>query len=199
MTGQDKTWMTAKEALDHAAGRLGDDAGRGMTAIKDKARLGLVRAKAAKLTDGGIQTAEALLEPHFWAAPRGLLGGASAVPSERWVAGDFQGCSEGFRPCNAEGVQFMRADIERLFPAGPRTSRSRSGGRSPGKWWPAFSAELVLYIHDNGVPPGTGTDGIEKVIADILSNLAAQGLEDLPARSSIQGVIADVLQRLRNN
>ncbi|WP_156361911.1 hypothetical protein [Sphingomonas sp. Leaf343] len=69
-------------------------------------------------------------------------------------------------------------------------------GRPAANWWPAFAAELAIYIHEEGLPNGSETEGQGTIIDAVLSRLAERGARE-PSRASIQPVVNDVLRRLR--
>jgi len=73
----------------------------------------------------------------------------------------------------------------------PRSNR----GRKPAAWWPAFAEELAAYIHEAGIPPGTGSDGQGEMIDAILQRLQNRDVE--ASRTTIQPAIQATLDRLR--
>lgn len=78
----------------------------------------------------------------------------------------------------------------------PQTKPTKLGRRQSDLWRP-WVAELVSYIHQNGVPEGIGSQGQEELITAVADALAARGIEAL-ARSTVQPVVQAVLDRLRS-
>lgn len=95
-----------------------------------------------------------------------------------------------FAPVIADEAKRLEASASQVEPpiGGP--------GRKPANWWPAFAAELAIYVHDEGVPDGSDTEGQGTIIDAVLSRLAERGARE-PSRASIQPVVNDVLRRLR--
>lgn len=75
--------------------------------------------------------------------------------------------------------------------------RQSNKGRRPANWWPDFAEELAIYIHEEGLPEGIGTDGQSIVIDAVFRRLAVRGKPE-PSRSTVQPVINAVLRRLRS-
>jgi hypothetical protein len=141
-----------------------------------------------------------------WAAViRGELDG-------NWAIGDFQ-CTfrslNGRRvdagtavKCILSGVKLYRADIEKMLPQRPElpvaddTVPKARGGRPQSEAWRDWIAELALYIHENGAPPGSGNAGADKIINGVEDGLAARGQQG-PARSTVQPTVYAVLARIR--
>lgn len=101
------------------------------------------------------------------------------------------------------GLRFHRSDIVQLFDLLPDTASNTDptsgarAGRPPAQWWPEFAEELAVYIHDIGLPAGSGAQGQSKMIDDIFERLATSGRSE-PSRTSVQPVISRVLKRLRS-
>lgn len=73
----------------------------------------------------------------------------------------------------------------------------RARGRSAAKWWPDFAEELALYIHDEGIPEGSGHDGQSAMLDAIFERMTAAGKAE-PSRTTVQPVINAVLARIRS-
>lgn len=80
-------------------------------------------------------------------------------------------------------------------PDNPQTSPQ--GGRPKSEKWSHWIAELVSYIHDEGIPGGSGVEGQDAIIGSVDERLIARGLEGL-GRSTVQPVVRAVLLRLRS-
>ncbi|WDR06675.1 hypothetical protein PSQ90_04210 [Devosia rhodophyticola] len=114
----------------------------------------------------------------------------------------------------------MKSDIMSMLPAGLVTSsapipslpvdapttntspadqleRVARGGRPKSENWTNWIAELVNYIHEEGMPSGSGAEGQDAVIGAIEERLAARGLDTL-SRSTVQPVVRAALLRLRS-
>ena len=72
----------------------------------------------------------------------------------------------------------------------------RSGGRPMAATWPLWVAELVALIHEQGIPPGDGADGVEQLIDDVADHLAKRSVEG-PSRATVQATARAALVRLR--
>jgi hypothetical protein len=109
------------------------------------------------------------------------------------------------------GVEFLVADIvgiEGTDEARDQAHRSRpsepnptvadvaAGRRLSDKWRP-WTAELVSYIHEAGIPEGVGSQGQEELINAVANRLVERGEEPL-SRSTVQPTVQAVLDRLRS-
>ena len=124
-----------------------------------------------------------------------------------WIAGDFEFeiTDKPFENCSgsAYGVEVNQSQIAQFVPtfltppesSSPGTASRK--GRAPANWWPEFAVELAIYIHEEGVPDGSGHDGQSAVIDRILERLTAAGKSE-PGRATVQPVINAVLQRIRS-
>lgn len=82
-------------------------------------------------------------------------------------------------------------------PANSTTAQTRAmPTRGAARWWPAFAEELAIYIHEEGIPDGIGTDGQGDLIKVIQQRVANRNIDE-PSRTAIQPVIQAVLDRLR--
>ena len=75
--------------------------------------------------------------------------------------------------------------------------RPSRGGRSRSESWTDWIAELVSYIHEEGIPPGSGAEGQDALIGAIEERLSARGLGGL-SRTTVQAAVRAVLLRLRS-
>ena len=93
-------------------------------------------------------------------------------------------------------------DVQKPVPAtGTRpdtpTEPGARGGRQKSEKWADWIAELVSYIHEEGIPNGSGAEGQDAVIGAVDERLAAQGFESL-SRTTVQPVVRAALVRLRS-
>ncbi len=191
----DDEWISAADAyrlVARVAGLAGDT-------ICSRAFDGMVRARAKRLVWGQELEDNCDIPALFWWA-RG-----EAALTMNWTTGDFETWIEDELHCRAYGVEFLRLDIEAIIPKGARGSTekpegsSQSGeptGRRPSDRWRPWIAELVAYVHHNGIPPGIGSQGQEELIQAIADALAVRG-EGTLARATVQPVVQAVLDRLR--
>lgn len=68
--------------------------------------------------------------------------------------------------------------------------------RKLNELWLPWVAELVAYVHEDGIPPGVGSQGQQKIIKDVDDRLAKAGLPTL-GRTTVQPVVQAVLDRIR--
>jgi hypothetical protein len=71
------------------------------------------------------------------------------------------------------------------------------GGRPKSENWTNWIAELVSYMHQEGIPDGSGVEGQDAVIGAVEERLAERGLDSL-SRSTVQAAVRAVLVRLRS-
>lgn len=71
------------------------------------------------------------------------------------------------------------------------------GGRPKSENWANWIAELVSFIHEEGIPNGSGAEGQDAVIGAIEERLAARDFES-PSRSTVQAAVRAALVRLRS-
>lgn len=121
-----KDWIRASEAYARVHAHL---PGRAAEAICERANDGLIAARAERLVFGEKVIEPANVPKEFWWA-RG-----HAALDAKWGVGDFETWINGRIHCRAYGVEFARADIERMLP--PPTSRIESGQQSQGNFEPA--------------------------------------------------------------
>jgi hypothetical protein len=75
-------------------------------------------------------------------------------------------------------------------------ARKPSSGRNKTDRWSPWIAELVAYVHDDGIPAGVGSQGQEEIIQAVNGRFLERGEETL-ARATVQPVVQAVLDRLR--
>lgn len=194
---RENSWITSKEALHLAAGALGGSNGRGMTALREKARAGLIATKALKVMGAASETHNMILAREFWAPSKGLIGAATTVPFEDWEGGSFGGPAFSRVGLEAKGVLFHGAQVELFFPPSLKRARTPKLRRPPGHWWHQLCLEMCRVTHYEGVPEGTGSQGIEALVGTLIERLSEQGVESLPSRSAIRPVVGDMLLLLR--
>lgn len=139
--------------------------------------------------------------PSFW---RDWNAATPIMREADWIAGDFR--YEHSPEWSSESVwgrvfnvRFANGSIPgAVVDPSPLPAASASGrGRPPAPWWPAFAEELAIWLHDNGLPSGAGTDGQSEMIDGIFDSLANAG-KPVPTRTTVQPVVNSVLLRLRS-
>jgi hypothetical protein len=132
----------------------------------------------------------------FWWAD----GGTELI--QNWEVGDFETWFHGKVRCQTFGVRFLRADIARMIPrakfpgAGAPAATRETAGRPMSALWPDWVAELVAYIHEEGIPEGVGSAGADELVNTIGNRLAERELE-APGRTTLLTTAKAVLRRLR--
>ncbi|WP_430419359.1 hypothetical protein [Phenylobacterium sp.] len=187
-------WLTASQTL-----RLVREATMSRSshiAICTRAHAGLIRAHADLMILGAESRTDHLVHKEFWWAR-----GHEAL-SQNWHAGDFETWIDKRFHMQAFGVKFHRDDVRRMAPTAFQTSAppepQRSGGRPMSRDWPEWVAELVAFVHEEGVPPGEGTRGADALIDAIDARLESRGVSG-PSRSTVQETVNLVLRRLRSS
>jgi len=190
----DKDWITAREAV-MLVGRL-TSSETAKCIIRNRSHATLVNVAAAKMfaVDGiseNVPVAPLLWSPNYRDSYR-----------ENWESGDFEFCMKPKLLYRYFGVRFNRADIEAIVnDMAPNLSQEeatrQNGGRPMSKLWPDWVAELVNYVHQNGIPPGLGAEKSDALIAALEARLSERGL-DAPSRPTVQPTISAVLRRLRS-
>lgn len=129
-----------------------------------------------------------------------------------WTTGDFDLVRElpydrydeledGWAPGRTETTRLIGVRIEQIsIPFAEKADDETKQplpkrGRKPATWWPAFAEELAAYVHEQGLPPGTGADGQGDVIEAVLQALSDRGFD--ASRTTIQPVVQALLNRLR--
>lgn len=70
-------------------------------------------------------------------------------------------------------------------------------GRQKSEKWADWIAELVTYVHEEGIPSGLGAEGQDAVIGAVEERLAARGLVSL-SRTTVQPIVRAALVKLRS-
>jgi hypothetical protein len=63
--------------------------------------------------------------------------------------------------------------------------------------WPLWVAELTALVHEEGIPDGQDSEGVDSLIVKVADRLASRGLEG-PSRATLQTTARTVLKRLRD-
>lgn len=105
-------WIHASEAYARVHAH---QPGRAAEAICERAYDGLIAARAERLILGNKVSELADVPKEFWWA----RGGAAL--DAKWALGDFVTWIDNRIHCRAYGVEFARADIERMLPLPKRT------------------------------------------------------------------------------
>lgn len=193
-------WVTAKELLLATGAKMTRQTTNESKALCRRAHAGLIRARAKVYRVDGLETRNSEIPKGFW-----WHEGEAALEQD-WEQGDFS-WSYNHQRANAIGVEFSREDAEGLglrFNAPPSTGAGsisappdkNKGGRRLSELWPEYVAELCAYFHDEGVPPGVGTEGAEAIIDGVADRLAKRGVETI-SRSTAQAAVNATLKRLR--
>lgn len=196
-------WITAKDLMIAADGQVPRYPTLKSKAICRWAHAGLMRTRAKLQRIDGVDRSNEVLPKTFW-----WTEGERAL-NQDWESGDFSWSSSS-QQAAAFGVQFARQDAEALgvhfgnvgpkanrTPGSPTVGSNNRGGRKRSAIWADFVAELCSYFIDKGVPPGSGTEGAEAVIAAVDTRLIERGFADTLARSTTQPVVNAALIRLR--
>lgn len=207
----DDDWISAADAYDLVRK---SHQSRAAEAICSRAHDGLIAAKAHTLIIGGKRHEDAKIPaPFWWAKGNGAL-------NQNWASGDFDTWIRSKVHWRAYGVKFLKRDIVSMLPASLVTSSAPTpdlpaeapasnsrpadqpepvarGGRPKSENWTDWIAELVNYIHEEGMPSGSGAEGQDAIIGAIEERLAARGLDTL-SRSTVQPVVRAALLRLRS-
>lgn len=181
-------WMSASLTLAHAAQASGDE-WQAMLDLRLYAKNGQLRSRARRIS--GTQKIE--LDGLFWTNWADDYG--RPVAYEDWHNGRFEGRAVTGGSRHAYGVEFNVEDMRRLYPNVQIDEGRSRAGRQPAHWWPAFAEELAIYLHDEGPPPGIGSEGSEQVIDAVLARLSDRDIT--ASRTSIQPVVVSALRRLR--
>ena len=203
-------WMSAKNALDHLVNATGAYPLTCTKTLTMRAEAGMVATRAKLLRMEVAQTEGTIDEKHFVELPK-LFWEAIIQKAivQNWAVGDFSTLmNKRTTHAQAFGVEFSRADVESMGDVNLANNESSQdidkdtklpsrGGRKPANWWPGFAEELAVYIHDNGIPPGSGADGQSQIITAIQTLLSEAGKEEA-SRTSIQPVVTAVLTRMRS-
>ena len=206
-TKRPKAWLSARDAV--VIGAKNRRWGFSDYDIVRRAAAGQVRSWARRLVVGDTTWGGGEISAKFWEE-------FQFGKMQDWNAGDFEISVGGRFQVEASGVSFYLSDLEMLFPkcfsalmtakkqpvlVAPPSSEivaavPAKGGRKPSASWPLWVAELVAHVHENGIPEGTGTSGVDAMLTEISNRLATRGFEG-PARTTTQDAMRAVLLRMR--
>jgi hypothetical protein len=205
-------WLAARDALKRVCDATGKSPALAASLIITHCRIGHIEAQAEELTiryrnpfgeqvedEGDAQP----VPDWFW--NECTDNNASA---QDWERGVFSGRGIVYdKTSNVKliGVQFKDSDLsvfDNMIEVALETEtldgqKGSQGGRRQSKAWPDWIAELVSHIHEEGCPPGEGSQGQEAIIGAVANRLAKRGI-DGPSRSTVQTAVRAVLDRLRS-
>lgn len=193
-------WLSAEAARTAVLAVPGRAWGRQVT-IATRAAEGYLHAWAESYRVGETRWGGCEIPAAFWVEQ----GGGD---QDSWILGNFSTVARGGFALEARGVRFYLPELAMVFPNAfrrrnavntPPTSSAKTkskGGRKMSASWPQWVAELVAYVHEQGFPPGQGSDGTDVVINAVADQLAHKGLEGL-SRSTVQETVRAVLLRSR--
>jgi hypothetical protein len=87
-------------------------------------------------------------------------------------------------------IEFGRADLQAIMVP----SKSGSGGKPYGAFWPKLAEETIVYLHECGTPQESGISQ-SRAINEILDRLAQIEL-DPPSGSTVQSLLVALSKRL---
>ena len=200
-------WLSAPQTVTRA-----EKGGRHRASREDlvrRAAAGHLRTWAPSYVVGETTWVNVELPALFWAD-------FGTRAEQNWATGKFAFTVRKKFLVSAFGVVFHRGDLRDVFPkvfGVPPVQRTPTpqlsarqpaavvsppskGGRKMSASWPDWVAELVAYVHENGIPEGQGAAGVDVVLKAVADRLAYRGLEG-PARSTAQDAVRAVLLRLR--
>lgn len=182
--------------------------------LKRRLTFGLIRTMASRqrivaknrygIVIETIETSEGEVPVWFW--KHCFLDNEN---KQDWLSGVFfleHHADQQIKEMTFFGVELCISDIagmpEALHPGSGLLDlnddrKSRAGGRGKSDTWPDWIAELALYIHEEGIPAGSGLNGQDQLIDAIESRLIERGASTL-GRTTVQPVVRAVLQRLRS-
>jgi hypothetical protein len=163
---------------------------------------GVMHARTTAFFKNEEPLGECDLPKEFWWA-----GADSYHLKRNWVTGDFltndPHAGDEWRPWKAYGVQWCKEDAEAMgadFSASavePVLVQVSKGGRKRLTGWVEFVAELCYFVHNDGLPSGSGTEGTDAVIRTVLDRLEERGVRDAPERSTVQPSVNAMLEKIR--
>jgi hypothetical protein len=198
-TFRTEDWISAAEAI--ARIRTATRSPAAHIHLAKRAHAGLLRTHAALMIFGDARRHENCDVPTgFWWAE------GEAALDQNWDLGDFETWLDREVRIRAFGVRFHREDVELMAPTSAMPGDSRvkpapqkeAGGRPMSALWPEWVAELAALIHDEGLPDGAGSAGVDELISRVSDRLANRSLES-PARATVQQTAKAVLHRLRSD
>lgn len=197
-------WLSAWEAFGRISATKMSGAER---AIFRRAADGLILTKARLFVYARDKNTDIEVPADFWRAV-----GDSPL-EQNWHSGDFAAWINSMTECRAYGVTFRTSDIDEMVPRiaswepiepgtesqnGASTQVYNAAGRTRNTdKWAVWTAELVTYVHENGIPEGHGANGQDKLIEAVDKQLIANG-QDALSRSAVQPIVRAVLLRLRS-
>lgn len=160
--------------------------------IATRANAGLLRSNAALLIYKDERRTDQNVPHTFWWAR-----GYEAL-TQNWQLGDFETWIDKRVQIQAFGVRFHKVDLDlMLAPVSqatkPAVAAADAGGRPMSALWPEWVAELVMLIHDEGIPESPKVEDLMNRVAD---RLAERDLE-APGRSTVQDAARAVLRRFQ--
>lgn len=190
-------WISASEAIKFVRAETLSLSAH--IVIATRAHAGLLRARADLIVINEKQRhIDVEVPAKFWWAE------GDVALKQNWEVGDFSTWIDRRVQYQIFGVRFLREDLKRLVPARPAAlaqqppqAQRHTGGRPMSELWPDWVAELVSYIHDHGIPPGSGSTGADDLISRVDDRLSEKGL-DAPSRSTVLVTAKAVLRRLRD-
>jgi hypothetical protein len=127
--------------------------------ICKRAHAGLVHSRAERFLANGKTRNLAEIAAGFWWAE------GEAALHQTWVTGDFDTWVErGELHLEAFGVSFLRADIEKMIPAGSAVAPAPAalalpiGGRPPADWWEDLIIDICFRHFRGELQPKTQAD-----------------------------------------
>ena len=192
-------WIGLPEAVETVRRTLNSDEAAARAHICERGALSDFAAEVALFTQHGVgQRNEPVpgwawdlfldMGDDFWLTGNGAVGG------EKWRGvkihrDDLEQMVRDISPTGIAGIAETQASVAEVGASG-------GGGRRPANWWPDFTEELAVFLHDEGIPEGEGSDGQSAVIEAVFSRLQARGVRE-PSRTAVQKVVSNVLRRMR--
>jgi hypothetical protein len=165
-------WITAAEAARLLKPVFNSEYIAQATICK-RAHSGLIRARAEQfMMDEKVCTHFEIPKKFWWAE-----GGAALT--QNWPSGDFDTwIDRGSTQLRAFGVSFLRADIEKMIPAGmpgppaPNPTLA-AGGRPPAEWWEDLLINVCFQHFRGDLKPNTQAE-VERAMQEWIT---ARGYE----------------------
>jgi hypothetical protein len=184
-------WISAAEAASLLKSAFNSQQLAQMTICK-RAHGGLIHARAERFMvdgvehvlrdeSGALQNIE--IEKEFWWAE------GNAALHQNWITGDFDTWIDNEIHLQAFNVWFLRADIEKMIPAGsaaqpvvlPSPPSPATGGRPPADWWDDLWIEICRQLYAGDLKPTKQSD-IETAMLEWL----AKEKGETPSTSTIR-------------
>lgn len=187
----DDGWVSCRGASDLLIAR-GIDISRANETLLQWAADGLVRARARVVEHMRRRQVNTEI-------PSSMFSEMGRKNFRDWPAGMLSAADRMGSSIRLAGLEFSREDLMEVAPPAsepiPRSIK-KPGGRKPAKWWSDFAVELAVYFRHRDVSQGAGTEGLERMIDDILATMGPED-DTIPARTSVQEAVRKVLERLR--